>query len=241
LFEVLMHRQIRQLIGRRTMDKQISTLKGHVIVCGYGRMGRVIAEQLGASRKGLVVVERSQEVIDELEPQVPVVVGDGREEGVLERAGIHQASALVAALGGDADNVFLTLTARQMCPDLPIIVRAEDNSSVPKFKQAGATRVVCPYQIGAKHVVRLLTRPHIIDFIELADRPGVPTFEVEELPIPEGHPFAGKTLAEARVRQEAGIIVLAMRRGDDQTEFDPDPSARIEAGDTLIGVSRQRE
>ncbi len=239
LFEVLMQRQIRELLGRRTMDRQIASVKGHVIVCGYGRMGRVIADQLGVSRKEILVVERSQEVVDDLPHDYPFVVGDARDEAVLERAGVRRASALVAALGGDADNVFLTLTARQMCRDLSIIVRAEDDTSIPKFRQAGATRVVCPYQIGANHVVRLLTRPHIVDFIELADRPGVPTFEVQELPIPDGHAFAGKTLAQARVRQEAGVIVLAIRRADGRTEFDPDPTTQITAGDTLIGVSRQ--
>jgi voltage-gated potassium channel len=238
LFEVLMHRQIRDLLGRRNMDKQIAALKGHVIVCGFGRMGRVIAEQLDASRKGLVVVERSPEVIDEMEETQLLVPGDAREESVLERANVHHASALVAALGGDADNVFLTLTARQMCPQLPIIVRAEDDASIPKFRQAGASRVVCPYQIGANHVVRLLTRPHIVDFIELADRPGAPGFEVQELPISEEHPFAGKTLAEGRVHQEAKLIVLAIRRANGSTEFDPDSNTRIQAGDTLIGVSR---
>lgn len=153
---------------RRSMNKLISVMKGHIIVCGYGRMGRHVVGELQPHTSDFVVIERDPAVCETImEKGMLTVQGDATDEAVLENAGIRQAAALVAALTTDADNLFLTLTAHGMRPDLNIIVRAGELSSHAKFLRAGATRVVSPYAIGADHIVQLLLRPRVVDFIEL--------------------------------------------------------------------------
>ncbi|MEI6564704.1 MAG: potassium channel protein [bacterium] len=237
MVETIVHRQVRLLTGRRGMQKDISKLTHHIIICGYGRMGRLVAENLAASKHDFVIVENDPEVIEEaVERGLMTIHGNATDEEFLEKAGINRASAVVAALSSDADNLFLTLTARGMNKELGVIVRANDQDSVRKFHLAGATRVVLPDVVGADHITRLLTRPSVVDFVELVAKDGGIELEVRQIEIAADSPFANKTLAEARIRQATGCIVLAIRRPDKKTLFDPGPEALIQAGDTLLAV-----
>ena len=235
--EAIVHRQVGLLTGRRGMQKDISKLNHHTILCGYGRMGHLVAESLQDSGRDVVVVENNQEVAGNAgERGLLVIQGNATEEELLTAAGIERASALVATLGSDADNLFLTLTARGMNKDLSIVVRANDPDSARKFHRAGANRVVLPDVVGADHIVRLLTRPSVVDFVELVAKDGGIELEVRQIEIAADSPFANKTLAEARIRQATGCIVLAIRRPGQKTMFDPGPEARIQAGDTLLAI-----
>lgn len=171
IFEYLILRGLTSVFGRTKMDKQIGLLKHHIILCGYGRMGYYIARDLAALRKPFVVIEKDPERIRLLvEEKQLFLEGDAADEDVLREAGIENAAALVATLGSDADNLFLTLSAHGLMPDLQIIVRAEDPDSTRKFRQAGASQVVSPFSTGAGRIVQLLTRPAVVDLIELATR-----------------------------------------------------------------------
>ena len=235
--ETIIHRQIRSLTGRRSMQKDISKLTHHIIVCGYGRMGRLVADSLMEAGRDVVVVENNPEVAeDALERDCLVLQGNATEEKILADAGIERASALIATLSSDADNLFLTLTARGMSKELTIIVRANDQYSTRKFHLAGASRVVLPDVVGADHVVRLLMRPSVVDFVDFVAKDGGMELEVRQIEITESSPFANKTLAEARIRQATGCIVLAIRRPGQKTLFDPGPEARILSGDTLLAI-----
>jgi len=237
LFETIFYRQLRLFMEKRNMQKQVNAQKNHVIVCGYGRMGRAIAADLHKAGRSLVVVERRPAVVEEIERQgLLAVPGDANMEDALEQAGIARAESLIATLGTDADNLFLTLTAHGMNPDLNIIVRAEEEGNARKFMQAGASRVVSPYSTGASHIVRLLTRPEIVDFVELVAQDTDIHFAVSQIDVAQDSPLAGKTLAEARVRQVTGGMVLAIKRRAGGAIFDPQPDTRIEVGDVLVTV-----
>lgn len=237
IFEQLFQRQIKIIMEKRSMHKTIETLNNHTIVCGFGRMGRMIATSLKDSSQPVVVIERAPQTAEKIERLgFLVVLGNASDEDALQRAGINRAKSLVATLGTDADNLFLTLTARDMNKALNIIARAEDENNTRKFTQAGASRVVSPFAIGANHIVRVLTRPTVIDFVDLVSKDDDVKFEVVQTDIGPESAFAGKTLAEARVRQELGGMVLAIRKKDGHLLFDPTPQSRIDQGDTLFVI-----
>ncbi len=234
LFEFFFQHQFKIMREKRSMQKHIDTLREHTIVCGYGRMGRIIAEELHKAGKPLVVVEAEASKSDDLETSgLLVIKGDATAEATLQQAGVERAQALVATLGSDADNLFLTLTARGMNQQLEIIARAENEGNTRKFTQAGASRVVSPFAIGAGHIVSILTRPSVVDFVDLITGDDDIKLEVVQNAVAEDSPFAGRTLAEGHVRQELGGMVIAIRKADKTMLFDPPPSTRIEADDRL--------
>ena len=240
MFETFFQRQMRHFMEKRSMQKEIDSLTQHIIVCGYGRMGHIIADSLVKAGRTIVIIEMDPAVADEIERDGRLVIrGDAAEEESLHQAGIERASSIVATLGTDADNLFLTLTAHGMNPDLNIIVRAEDERNCRKFTQAGASRVVSPFDTGANHIVRLLTRPDVVDFVELVADEDI-QFEVRQIDVDTDSSLAGKTLAEGRVRQEVGGMVLAIRTAAGSVSFDPPPDSRLGAGDVLFVVGSSR-
>lgn len=224
---------------RRKMNKLVSKLKDHIIVCGYGRMGRYVVRELRPQNVEVVIVERNGEICQELiDAGMLAIQGDASEESVLESAGIQQASALVAALNTDADNLYLTLTAHGMRPELKIIVRAEEQVSQAKFLRAGATKVISPYAIGADHIVQLLLRPRVVDFIELVTQQGALELNIDQTELDEQSPLCNKTLIESHARQKLGRMVLAIKKRNGVTVFDPAADTMLEPGDVLVTVGR---
>jgi voltage-gated potassium channel len=223
------------MMEKRSMKKKIQSLKDHTIVCGYGRMGKIIADELMRAGRPLVVVESAVAKTEDLEnDEILVIKGDATNETSLEQAGVQKAASLVATLGSDADNLFLTLTARDMNQSLEIIARAENETNTRKFTQAGATRVVSPFAIGAGHIVSLLTRPAIVDFVDLITGDEGIKLEVAQEDVNADCPFTGRTLAEGHVRQKLGGMVIAIRKSDHSLIFDPAPSTRVDEGDCLF-------
>ncbi len=227
--------ELRFLRERKKMDKTIEHLSGHVILCGYGRMGALIIRELRERGVPVVVVEKERTLEPDLrDAQVPFVIGDATEEDTLLQAGLQRASALVVVLPSDADNVYITLTAHTLCPDLIIVPRAEQPTTEPKLTRAGATRVVCPQVIGATKVANILTRPTVVDFVEVANK-GV-DLELDEYEVSDQSPLVGRSLRDSHVGRKTGAIVVAIKRADGEALVNPDPDAHLEARDTLILV-----
>jgi len=227
--------EIGRIFGSRKVETRIKQLEGHVIVCGFGRMGRLLVQRLKEEKIPLVVVEKDPEArgaIEKLEQLY--IIGDATEEETLERAGLAQAQSLVAVLASDADNVFVTLTARQMHKNLNIVARAEQFSSIPKLRHAGANRVMSPQAIGAERIANIITRPHIVDFVDVAAK-GV-DLEMDEFTVSKGSPLAGKSLREANIRQMAEVMVVAIMRSDGTTTFNPAAEEVVRPQDTLITI-----
>lgn len=227
--------EIRALRWRRRVESTIGKLKGHVILCGYGRMGSLALSELTRVRVPVVVVERRRDAErDLIEHQIPYVIGDATEEDALLQAGILRARALVTVLPHDADNVYITLTARTLQPELQVIARAEQPSTEIKLKRAGASRAICPQVIGATKIINILTRPNVVDFVEVAAQ-GV-DLEMDEFVVGGQSALAGVTLRDSLIRQKTGAIVVAVKRADGETLVNPEPDAVLNAGDTLIIV-----
>lgn len=227
--------ELRSLRERKRMDRAIEGLRNHVILCGFGRMGALVAQELHARKVSVVAIDRDHNLQEQLRDlRVPFLIGDATEEEVLLEAGLLRARSVVLALPSDADNVYVALTVHTLCPDLPIVARAENPSTEPKLKRAGASRVVCPHATGAMKIANVLTRPSVVDFVELADQ-GV-DLEIDEYVVAGDSPLVKKTLREAAVRGSTGAMVVAIKRKDGEAIVNPDPDAVLAAGDTLIFV-----
>lgn len=223
------------------MMKKIAKLKQHSIICGYGRTGARVVAELQAASKPFVVIEENEDIIKRLDEQsIPYIAGDATEEEILDAANICQADSLVAALDSDPENLFLTLTANGLCDDLRVIVRVHDPDNMRKFQKAGASRVVSPISTGASQIAQLITRPSVVDLVELVTQEKSIALQVFEHPIEKDSDMLGKTLAEARVRQALGGMVIAIKHPNGHTAFDPGPDTCIKLDDILVAI-RQPE
>ena len=237
IFKTIFQHQMKIFMEKRSMQKEINSISKHIIICGYGRMGSSIAAALIDAGKSVVIIENELKIAEEIERDgMMIVLGDASEDEILTQAGIDRAVSLVATLGSDANNLFLTLTARGMNPELDIIARTEDDRNSRKFTQAGASRVVSPLTTGTNRIVRLLTRPDVIDFVELISKDNEAQFEISQISVDDSSSFANKTLSEGNVRQEVGGMVLAIQKSTGQVIFDPHRDTRLEIGDTLVVV-----
>jgi voltage-gated potassium channel len=235
LLDFMVERRVGGSARRRKMQKTLSELRDHFIICGFGRVGHQIAEEFQEHGVPFAVIDSNPEFIEELEVSgIPYVVGEVASDEILEAAGIKRAKALVAAVDSDAENVFVTLTARVLNPSLFIVARASEPATETKLKKAGANRVVSPYVIGGRRMAAMSLQPATIEFLDTMTRPGEMMLWVEELRVGKDSPVAGKTLMDSQIRQKAGAMVLAIRYGDGTFEFNPSASYEIQVGDWLI-------
>jgi len=224
---------------RRRLARMLEQITDHFIVCGYGRIGSIIAAELQQQGVPVVVIERDPERIQSvMEKGWLAVEADASREDVLARTGIHRARGLIAAVGSDAENVYTVLTARGMRPDLFIIARVEADDAEHKLRRAGADRVISPYNIGATHIVQTALRPAVVDFVQLATGSDRLDLSMEQVHIDERSPLAGQTLVAAGIRQTFGVIVIGIRRAGGTMEFNPEPDAIIHGGDELVVLGR---
>ena len=228
-----------RLLGRRRMERKITTMHDHVIICGWGRVGRSIASEINEAGRPLVVVDSDPDRLGD--SPYPSVIGDATQDPVLTAAGIERASALIAAVDADAANSFIILSARAMRPDLFIVARARSNDSEEKLRRAGADRVVNPQHIGGARMAAFVLRPHVAEFVDVVMHDRNLEFRLEELSIGAGSSMAGKTLRDARVRDRTGALVLAVRESHGNLRTNPSPDSAIEAGDLLIAIGTESE
>jgi voltage-gated potassium channel len=233
--QFLTESEILGIFGRRRMMKQIEALSGHTIVVGYGRVGGLVCDELAERGHPFVVVElqRDRTALAE-ERGFLFVTGDATEEKVLKEAGIDRAKVVVTVMPNDAENVFITLTVRQMCPNLVIVARAEGASTPKKLRQAGADHIVSPAAIGAHRIVSLLTNPGAVEFAELVTNRASVAIEMDEVTIEASSPLAGRTVRESDVKRKTGVVVVALKRSDGRLEFPIEGGETIAAGDRVV-------
>ncbi len=235
LFSFVVERGSLEALERRRMEKQLRDLSGHYILCGYGRIGSVVAKEFAKAGKTLLVVERRAEEVDKLLASgVFAVPGDAREEDVLKRAGVLKAKGLIVLLPSDADTLYVVLAARDINPDLLIVARANEASGERRLLQAGTSKVICPYREGGKRIAGMILNPNITDFIEMATEKDNLELQMVEFSIGEHHKLAEKSLTETNLLKTHGLLVVAIKRTDGTMTFNPAGSTRIHAGDALI-------
>ena len=239
---MLIEGRLQMLLWRRKMQKVINTLKDHFIVCGYGRIGRVVVQEVLRQGHQVVVVEKDPELVQELEKEdILLVSGDATREKNLLSAGLKNARALITALNHEADNVYVALTGRQLMPKLQIIARAEDQKSTQKLEFAGADRVLAPHVIGGVRMAQMVLRPTVTDFLELAEEAENLELEMEELSVSEKSDLIGKDLIQSEIRPKFNLIVIAMKKATGQMIFNPQPQTVIHEGDTLVLLGRKED
>ncbi len=239
VFEAVLDGHVRDQIGRRRMDRTIAGMQGHIVVCGWGRVGRALAGFIESGDHEVVVIDNDAERLAGL--HLPHVVGDATEDDTLRAAGIDRARALVAALDTDAGNVFVTVSARALRPELFIVARARLDATEAKLRRAGADRVVNPQRIGGARMAAFVLQPNVAEFVDVVMHDGTLEFRLEEVRVPSASPMAGRSLRDAHLRDRTGALVLALRRSDGSFTTNPEPDDRVEPGDVLIAVGTAQQ
>jgi voltage-gated potassium channel len=229
--------RIRIIMGRRRLNKKIDRLKNHYIVCGYGRIGRVLCRHLKRANIDVAVIERDSGQIPVMdEDGVLYIVGEATDENSLIKAGIERAKAVVAALATDTDNVFLVLTARQLVPELLIMARASQETAKIKLRAAGANYVESPYEMGAVSMAHRIIRPTVTSFLDLAFAHKRKDIQMEEIPVSNASELVNVQLKDSGIRQNYNLIIIAIKKADGNMLFNPSFEAVIAPNDTVIAV-----
>lgn len=239
--ETLVESEIRSIFGRRKLSRKIQSLKNHYIICGYGRIGRIICKELIRHSVSLVVIEK-EDLREELErDNILHIMNDATHEGTLIEAGVDRAKGLVSVLSSDPENVYVSLTARNMNPDLFILSRAEHMESEAKLIAAGANKVILPYSIGARRMAQAILKPALSDFLESTVHDYSFEFNIEEIMVGEDSHLNGLTLVDSGVRQEMDIIIIGIKKKGGEMVFNPSSKTRIQSGDILIAMARYHD
>ena len=222
-------------LGQWRLTRMIDNLTDHYVVCGYGRIGSMIASEFKRQKTPFVVVDRKAERVAEANRRGHLAAeGDASREDTLRRLGIDRARGLVAVVGTDAENVYAVLTARVMKTDLFIIARAEGEESISKLKKAGADRVISPYRIGAMQIAQTALRPGVVDFVEIATSSDNLELSIEEIRIEKTSRLAGRPLSDAMQRDKMNVVVVGIQRAQGRMEFNPPPQTILKIDDHLI-------
>ena len=241
VIQFMVEGNIRTVLGRRKLDRKINRLKNHYIICGYGRIGKVLCETLNRSNIDLVVIENNEKLVPEMSTDhILYLWGDASAESLLLQAGIQRARGLVAALGTDAENVFLVLTARQLAPNILITARASDMDVSKKLRAAGADIVESPYEMGALRMAQRITRPTVTTFLDFAFGSARTDIQMEEIPITSESPLNDVMLKDSGIRQKFNLIIIAIKKPDGNMIFNPSFEARLLPDDTVIAVGESK-
>ncbi|HAP44637.1 MAG: hypothetical protein A2087_13150 [Spirochaetes bacterium GWD1_61_31] len=234
--------ELSRRFGRQRMQHTIAHLKDHYIICGYGRIGRLICRELQANGVKFVVLDNDQSLVPELVSAGYLFLSmDATVDESLHEAGIMRARGVVTTVQSDADNVYIVLAAKDIRPDLFILSRAADEKSEKKLLTAGASRVLMPYQIGGKRMAEVLIRPAVVDFMDIAMMDNKLGLMMEEARIHENSPLSGKNLVESGLRRDYGIIIVAIRHHNGEMVFNPQPVERLTTGDTLVVLGKKED
>jgi voltage-gated potassium channel len=239
LVQMMAEGEINRALGVRRATREIERLHGHTVICGFGRVGEILAEQLQRHKRPFVIVENEPERIGDASSLGYLALNhDSTEEDALTAAGVERASALVTTLPRDADNVFITLTARNLNPKITIIARGEYPSTEKKLLQAGADRVVLPAAAGAMRMAAMITRPAALELIVVVAGHQIAEVEVDELTIPAGSPLVGITVRDSQTRSRHGLLIVAMRSSGAKLEFNPGGDALFQANASVVVMGR---
>ncbi|MEO1526388.1 MAG: potassium channel protein [Planctomycetota bacterium] len=242
LIQLVLQGEIDRAFGLRRMEKELTKLQGHTIICGFGKSGPVLAELLAAQNRQFVIIE-----LDETNHRLAVSQGylaiqaDATDEDTLIRAGIQNASSIVVALPTDAENVFITLSARNLCPSVRIVAQAEQESTSRKLRQAGADEVVMAHMMVANYMSRLVTRPSTAEFFASLAKPEFEDLILEELIIPDGSEIVGRSIVQLRIRDQHELLVVAVKSANEVLDFNPGGDRVFATGETILVMGKQAD
>ena len=229
-------------LADRRKERKIEHLRDHIIICGYGRVGRRVAEEFRAAGVRYVVLDFKEDAVAAARELNDLLIeGDATEDDDLQRAGIERAAGIVVASDDDADNLYISLSARSVRQDIQIVARASDEDAERKLKLAGADRVVLPYTAAGRTMANLVLKPQVMSFLDAVTTAAGPDLHMAEIEVSETCPSAGKTIRDSRVRHDTGAIIIALRRKDGTFDTTPEPEAVIEPGDVIVGVGTSEE
>lgn len=234
--EAMIEGGLRKILGRNNMEKKVAALRNHYIVCGFGRIGKVICKNLKESRLPFVIVESDPQEVEKIDSLgYLALLGSASNDEMLLKAGIQEAKGLIAVVSSDAENVYIILSARGLNPNLYIVARSSGaDGSETKLLRAGANKVISPYFIGACRMAQLVVRPTVVDFLDLTVHGGELGLRLEELRVSASSFLANKSLMDSGLRKQYDLIVVAIKREHGEMQFNPSPQARILPGDILI-------
>lgn len=235
--QLLLEGEVARAMGQRKMTKDINRLDKHVVICGFSRLGNDLANQLLHRKIPFVIIDISEEKVRRAnELNFLAVKGDATLESVLQEVEIGKARALATALRSDADNVFITLTARNLRPDIQIIAKSEQESSCRKLRQAGADKIVMPHRAGAQQMERMISRPTTADLFELFAEASHLEMELDEIEVLNHSKLVGTSIVEARIKERFNVLVVGVKDADGRFHFNPRPDDLIGNGDTLLVI-----
>lgn len=239
LIRMMAEGELNRIFSEHRISRGIEHLHDHLVVCGYGRIGQILAEEMERNKQTYVIIDNDPKRSEQARAQGHLsITGDATEEDILLKAGVERAKSLVTALPNDAANVFITLTSRNLNPHLQIIARGEFPTTQKKLLQAGANRVVLPAVIGAHRIAAMLTRPSALEFLEIFSGRSAVDVEIDEWTIPRGSPLIGKTVAEAETRRRHGLLIVAVKHAGGNMTFNPDSDFIFSADDIVIAMGR---
>jgi voltage-gated potassium channel len=235
LVEFILEGHLTNILEVRRMDKLLAELKDHTIVAGLGRVGSVTARTLADEGAAFVVIDSSPEAIRAAADKGWVVIeGDATEEETLARAGIERAAAVVTALSGDAQNLFVTISARSLNSSAFIVARSEHESTEAKLVKAGANRVITPNVIGGRRMASMVLHPTVNDYLDIVSGAQGVEFRLQEVELDSDSSYVGQTLAEARIRESTGAQVVAILNPDGTVDANPHAATRLVSGQRLV-------
>jgi len=234
--QALVETSLREVLSRRAMDKKIAELRDHVIICGFGRLGHVVAEEVARNGVPLVIVENDPAREPELHGAgYPYVLGSAASDDVLLRAGIQRARAIVVGTASDSDNVFITLSARELNPTVRIHARGESDTALRRLEQAGAHQAVSAYHMGGTRMANAILRPAVVDFLEISRPRYGEEVDLEEVRVAPGCVLAGQTVRQLEQRAPR-LRVVGLKRGEARIELVPDETTQVFSGDLLVAI-----
>ena len=228
--------ELNQFFGKRRVRSMIDKLEGHIILCGFGRVGRGAAEELRNAGAAFVVVDKSEERVERaIKAGMLAVLADASRDETLRDVGIARAKGLIATLASDADNLFVILSAKTLNPNLQLSARIAEESSEVKMRRAGADFVFAPYDSTGHRMAQALLKPHVLQFLDFTTQKGVDV-EIEQVRVTGQSAFDGRSLADVDPRRESGVVILAIRKTNGDMVFNPSPEVKLSAGDYLIAM-----
>lgn len=234
--EAVVEGGLRKVFGRINMDKKLARIENHYVVCGFGRIGKVICQSLTDNKRQFVIIENDPVEIKEIVRKGYLFIeGEASDDEILEKAGVKRAKGLIAVVSSDADNVYIVLSAKELNPSLFVLVRSSGKEGADiKLLRAGADKVISPYYIGARQMANMILRPTVIDFLDLTVHHGELGLRMEELVVPAAAPITNRTLMDSGIRKNYDLIVVAIKRGGAGMTFNPSHLTVIEPNDIII-------
>lgn len=242
LIRVVVSGELRTNLGRIQMERALGTVKDHIIVCGYGRMGRLVCREFSRAGLPFVVIDKDAEAVRDFQANYGLaIVGDATSDEELRHAGIERARALITVMASDADNLYTTMSARLLNSKIYIVARMEDPEAEKKLQRAGANRIVSPYQIGGMRMAQAVLRPAVVDFIDIATKKEHIELQMEEATIVPHSPLAGIALRDCKLLAELHVLVMAIKKASGHMHFNPKGETVMEVGDTLVAIGHQEQ